>query len=164
MQTKHCKRCDRDLPLSMFHKNKKTKDDLAFYCKECVAKYGRKYRDTGKGIYNNIKNRNKYYKTHNFSISFKDFKEWYENESKICAYCDIPEDFINIINDTYNRKCIRLTVDCIENDLGYIKGNLALSCLRCNFTKSNLLSFDEMRELAQKYFKPKWMFIYNSRE
>ena len=62
-----------------------------------------------------------------------------------------------ILNDTYNRKCVRLTVDCIENDLGYIKGNLALACLRCNFTKSNLLSFDEMREIAQKYFKPKWL-------
>lgn len=34
MELKHCPKCDTDLPLNMFGKNKSKKDGLQNYCKE----------------------------------------------------------------------------------------------------------------------------------
>jgi len=50
----------------------------------------------------------------------------------------------------------RLTIDRIDNKKGYIKGNICLACARCNLIKSNILSFNETREICQRYVKPKW--------
>ena len=48
METKGCKRCGRELPLSEFYGNTKAKDGLATYCKECSnalsVEYARKRR------------------------------------------------------------------------------------------------------------------------
>ena len=82
---------------------------------------------------------------------------WYNGVSKICAYCDIPENQLNAFFNSYNYVANRLTVDCINNELGYVKGNLVLACKRCNSIKSDLFSFSEMREIAQKHIKSKWM-------
>jgi len=44
METKLCKRCGRELPVSEFPKNKSALDGLFTYCKECVRNYHRAYR------------------------------------------------------------------------------------------------------------------------
>jgi hypothetical protein len=49
METKLCKHCGRDLPVSDFYTNSKAKDGLATYCKECSnalsVEYTRKRRE-----------------------------------------------------------------------------------------------------------------------
>jgi hypothetical protein len=40
--------------------------------------------------------------------------------------------------------------------MGYVNGNICLACARCNLIKSNVLSFQEAREIGQRYVKPKW--------
>lgn len=50
----------------------------------------------------------------------------------------------------------RLTVDCKDNYDGYELDNMVLACLRCNYIKSDFLSFEEMKEIAKKYVRPKW--------
>lgn len=40
--TKVCKKCNRELPISEFFKNKSAKDRLHCYCKECFAIYKKK--------------------------------------------------------------------------------------------------------------------------
>lgn len=48
METKVCKKCGRELPISDFYTNGKAKDGLATYCKECSnvlsVEYARKRR------------------------------------------------------------------------------------------------------------------------
>lgn len=48
METKVCKKCGRELPISDFYTNSKAKDGLSTYCKECSnvlsVEYARKRR------------------------------------------------------------------------------------------------------------------------
>ncbi|HEY6437994.1 MAG TPA: hypothetical protein VIY47_15495, partial [Ignavibacteriaceae bacterium] len=80
---------------------------------------------------------------------------------KICFYCDIPE--IELINypefsnlHKKNQQRIRLTIDRVNNSLPYEIGNLVLACALCNRIKNNFFTEIEMREISQKYIKPKW--------
>lgn len=45
----------------------------------------------------------------------------------------------------------------MNNELGYVEDNLVLACDTCNFTKSSVFNYEEFREIAQKYLKPKWV-------
>ena len=165
MGMKYCKGCDRDLPLSAFHNDKKMKDGLAFYCRECVSEYGKKYSVTPNGIYNGLKGLQRYYvkRRHHrakpFLITRKDFVEWYENEPKICHYCGIPEEILNDTGDRLNSRMLRFTVDCMDNDKGYVLGNIVLACNRCNFMKSDYLTYEEMLFYAKTYVTPKWKAV-----
>jgi len=168
MGTKYCKGCDRDLPLSAFHNDKKMKDGLAFYCRECSSEYGKKYRDTPQGIYSNLKGRINFSAKHSnkstwgysrgrteLGFSRDEFIEWYDKQEKKCIYCDLSEEDLRFQNDKFNKGTIHLTIDCKDNDSGYVLDNIGLACLRCNSIKGYTFSFDEMREIAQKYIKPK---------
>lgn len=90
------------------------------------------------------------------NISRAEFTDWYENEPKVCVYCEISEEDLGIFPDRYNKTTTRLTVDCKDNELGYIRENLVLACHRCNTVKSDLFSFWEMLEIGQKYIRPIW--------
>lgn len=155
-ETKHCKRCDRTLPIDQFHKDKKSKDGHAFYCKECCAEYGRRYRSTARGAYASSKgtctNRNR----KPFNISKEDYLSWYNSQPRICGYCDLPEKELGKINDKFLKPTKRLTVDCKDNSLGYVKGNLILSCRRCNSLKLDFFTYEEMRYIGQNMVKPRW--------
>lgn len=161
-QTKECTKCGVEKPLSAFSKHRLSTDGHAYQCKECGSKRAKIWRATPSGIYNNIKGRTNFYKTNNrehykpLLISKDEFTEWYTNEPKTCAYCDIPEELLYIIRTQFDRRVKRLGVDCKDNNEGYTLDNMVLACHRCNFIKLNLFSFDEMREIAQKYLKPKW--------
>lgn len=160
--TKYCKHCDRTLPITRFNKNKGTKDGLTFYCKDCVAEYGRKYRSTPEGMYSNIKSRQAYWrrkgspKAKPFEITKTFFLKWHHSQIKQCVYCDLPESKIHLTQNYFSRARVQLGVDCKDNSLGYAEGNIVLCCDTCNFVKSGVFSFDEFREIAQKYLKTKW--------
>lgn len=97
-----------------------------------------------------------FYKRKKFDIGKDVFLSWYKNQPKKCAYCDLPEELIRKINDTQLNRSHRLTVDCKDNKLGYIKDNLVLSCLRCNFMKNDFLDYEAMRDIGQRHVKPIW--------
>jgi hypothetical protein len=165
MNTKYCKRCDRELPLSEFHKDRSLKDGLAFYCRECTAKYGHAYvMKTYKNpyyIYKQLKAVNKSKNRKKVHISENDFVEWYNNEPKVCAYCDIPEDKLMVLPEHYKMNRARLAVDCKTNNLEYRKGNIVLACGRCNSVKGDIFNYETFREIAQKYIKPLWIQLIN---
>ena len=165
MQTKYCKRCGQTLPIDQFHKSKRGGDGHAFYCKGCVYKMGKKYRHTADGIFSTSKSRQTYYHKHNlpgakpFEINRRWFREFYDTQPKKCCYCDIPEEYMKHVTGEFGVHGEQLSMDCIDNNKGYVVGNIALSCHRCNNTKSVLFTFDEMREIGQRYIKPKWQKI-----
>jgi len=172
-QMKHCKHCDRELPLSNFSKHKNSKDGLNFYCRDCVSEKGKIYRERVKNdpsyIYSQLKSRIKHSEIHRvrelkpFNITKKEFCEWYNHEPKLCSYCDLPEKEMWAMQEDFDRRVKRLELDCKDNDLGYVKNNIVLACHRCNFIKNNILTFEEMREFAQKHIKPRWLDKVNNR-
>lgn len=160
---KECTACHRMMVLTEFHKHRITRDGLSHVCKECSKARTKKFSKTASGIYTGIKGRTKFYKINNrehykpLLISRENFVEWYNSQVKECAYCDIPEELLYIIRTQFDRRVKRLGVDCKDNNEGYTLDNMVLACHRCNFIKLNLFSFEQMREIAQKYLKPKWM-------
>ena len=80
---------------------------------------------------------------------------WYKSQQKKCFYCDIPEKLLGtpFINKGNNK---RFTIERLDNKQVYILGNIVLACNLCNRTKNNFFTIQEMKEIAQKYIKPKW--------
>lgn len=90
-----------------------------------------------------------------FSLTKDEFSSWWYAQEQACAYCDIPIARLSIVNKS-KKMAKRLSIDRVDNDAGYSTNNIVLSCMMCNFIKSNLFTFREMREIGQKYIKPKW--------
>jgi hypothetical protein len=95
--------------------------------------------------YNGTKRRAKLLKIIH-TISLLEFREWYKITPKICAYCDR-----NISERTERMR--NLSIDRKYNELGYTLENICFACNRCNTVKGNVFTFDQMREIAQKYLK-----------
>lgn len=85
-----------------------------------------------------------------------EFLEWESVTPRTCAYCDIVEEDLWILNVHFGSKAKRLTIDCMEPNL-YKIGNITWACDRCNLVKGHQFSFDVMREVAQTYIKPYWL-------
>lgn len=90
-------------------------------------------------------------------ITLEDFIAWYGNEPKQCFYCDIPYELLQLNNNYTHRKSHNLfTIDRLNPNGDYAKGNIVLACPLCNLVKSNFFTVDDMRAIAQRYIKPKW--------
>ena len=164
-ETKHCNICDRTLSINKFNIDRKTPDGHNHYCKDCCNEKAKNYRETPRGVYTTIKGRQDYHHRNNgnpakpFNIEMDEFVEWYEAQERKCVYCDIPEEYIPLMAEKYGSNWNRLTIDCKDNDIGYRIDNLVLACAKCNITKSNLFTYEEWYEIAQKYMKPKWQAL-----
>ena len=55
-----------------------------------------------------------------------------------------------------------LTIDRIDSNIPYEKGNLTFACYVCNMSKGYVFDACEFRLISQKYIKPKlFNFIFN---
>ena len=158
MSTKICTKCKKVKLLTEFpvYNNK-----INSHCYQCKRDYNAKHQKTPAGIYQQIKGRNGFYKDHPFLITQSDFINWYINIPHKCVYCDIEEKELYLWKKIVGGRFRRLTVDCKENKIGYVKGNLVLACDKCNLMKADILTYSEMREIGQKYVKPKWLNVKN---
>ena len=74
----------------------------------------------------------------------------------MCAYCGVPEELLETFLSQYTSRYARFTIDCVIPELGYSKGNLALACDKCNITKNNMLTYEEMLFVGKNFINPKW--------
>lgn len=187
---KVCSRCNKELELNQFVKDKNRKDGLCCYCIICQKKYRidykeqikeyhkewrknhkaqikesnlkyvkehkeeltehqQKYQKTPKSIFAQIKYRSKR-KDIEINITEIDFVIWYNNQKQICHYCKrtLKEIKQNTAETKRNKKC-RLTIDRKDNCKGYDLNNIVLACNRCNMTKSNYFTEQEMLEIGK---------------
>jgi len=73
----------------------------------------------------------------NWELSIEEFSFIID---KPCYYCD------NKIGGPVNKGS---GIDRIDNNLGYISNNILSCCESCNVIRSNILTVDEMREVAK---------------
>ena len=83
------------------------------------------------------------------TITRDEFELWHNSEPKICFYCQRKEETILKTDAVMQIKCNRLTIDRVDNNLGYSLGNIKLCCKRCNAIKSNYFTKDEMFLIGQ---------------
>ena len=119
---------------------------------EKIKTYHKKWQSTARGIFTVMKAN----KHDAWKFTFEEFDQWYKSQPGTCCYCDITAENYHKLPWRKNKLTTRLSLDRIEPSLFYEPNNVKLCCLDCNSTKSNFFTYDEMREIAQKYIKPKW--------
>lgn len=170
MITKTCTLCGETKPLEEFTKHRQMKDGYSYWCKTCNNARTKAFRESPSGIYTSLKGRQTYAKTHlgkkdrgyhlnpkPITVTREEFISWYNFQLKFCAYCGISEDLLGSTNDKYNDKNKRLSVDCMDNEIGYALGNMVLACSRCNSIKSDFFTHEEMLEIGRLHVAPKWL-------
>lgn len=174
MEKKRCSKCKEELELINFYKDNRR--GFTSQCKKCQRE------TTNKSIIKIWGSMNNYYSnyrnkivggnpsiiyskkrcnavSHNipFSISREFFIRWYNLQDKKCVYCGIRlEDVEKNKEMMPNRNIFRLTIDRINAKKGYEEENICLCCARCNLIKNDFFSDIEMKEIGEKYVKPKW--------
>ena len=80
----------------------------------------------------------------NWTIGKEEFTKWWCAQPRTCHYCKRDLALTELDSgDSMNRGKLP-TIDRINNLKGYELGNVVLSCARCNFTKSDYFSEQEM--------------------
>ena len=125
--------------------------------KEIKKKWRQKHYTTPQGIYEAISDSARK-RGREVSISKERFINWYKRQERKCFYCLIPEESLSEYQEfgLSIKKNPRLTIDRVDSCKPYTSGNLVLACLRCNITKNNFFTMEEMKEIAFKYITPRW--------
>ena len=88
-----------------------------------------------------------------------EYREWYKNHIKICYFCgnnnDTIRDYLKKIGEKVGIQQNRLHIERLDSIKGYLLDNLTLACSICNTHKSDIVSAEDFKEIAQKYIAPK---------
>ncbi len=81
-----------------------------------------------------------------FNLGIDEFTDWYNNQEKKCHYC--------------NRELVQfkkgdngMTIDRLDNTIGYEIKNIVLCCWRCNIIKGHWFTEQDMLEIAGGYLR-----------
>lgn len=165
MDTKFCKKCGQMKTLDRFEFYKK-KGKYVLPCKDCDNLTERIRRSKLSREEKNIRNekiRKKYFEQ---PYSYKSLKrnalvwnrglfftqeelyEWIRLQKQECIYCGITPEEIRTSNFHIYDKYKRLTIDRLNNNVGYKLDNIGLACMVCNRTKSNIFTYEQMKEVG----------------
>jgi hypothetical protein len=108
--------------------------------------YMRQYNSSPKRIYqiliDNAKKRNS-----TIEVSLIDFVHWWYATQDKCFYC--KRTLVEINRDNINTRYVsRLTVDRVDNNIGYHIKNIVKCCWLCNRIKSNDFNKEEMLKIG----------------
>ena len=176
METRICSSCKIEKDKDQFNASAQSYGGFSYYCKKCnnvkvkkycedhvedqrvynkmyrekhkkqIQKTAKEYRKSGKGRWYDLKKRDPLN-----IIPREEFVKWFDEKSN-CEYCKISVQDFKKLNP---KERPVFEIDRKDNSLGYILGNLALACPRCNRGKSNLFTYEEWTEIAIKYIMPK---------
>ena len=108
------------------------------------ARWSQEYRKTGLGRYSLTKSSAKC-RNIKFNITREDFINWFEKQKLVCCYCNKDLRYISDIKNKLNS----LSIDRIDNELGYEITNICICCNACNLIKGNRFSYKEMRRIGE---------------
>lgn len=148
MQIQQCRECGVILPILAFDNSKR-------FCKKCSRKQLKQWlastegkKDKASRTYYGLK-RNVKHRGSKLNLTRTEFKKWFDIEIKdgVCFYCQQKLD------PSAPYQLNGVTIDRMDNTKGYEIGNIVLACRRCNIIKGSWFSFEDMIEIAEKYFK-----------
>jgi hypothetical protein len=145
---RRCSTCRQDLPEDQFDRTPKSADGLAYWCRDCRARYHRSYKSAEKRY------------TGKSRLSWEE-RLWYGARKRAedaglafdieVSDIVIPEQ-CPVIGTRLMRAspglAHRASLDRIDNARGYVKGNVAVISSKANTLKSNL-SIAEIGRLAR---------------
>lgn len=151
--TKICPSCSKPKTLNEFYKDESKVLSVTTYCKDCSDSkrqlypnsYWRNNKTTAKAKYASLRG-NCPQRNISFKLREEEFISWFESQPKLCFYCGRPLVRFKRGNDG-------LTVDRLDNHIGYQIDNIILCCWRCNLIKGYWFTSTEMLEIANKYLK-----------
>lgn len=134
-----CSVCTRKLPLSMFIKRPSIKRGYTYYCKDC-KKIKRVQTRNGnlkvqlRYLVGTSKNSAKSRGITDYDIDVEYLEALYSKQKGLCA---ISGNEMTLIS---GKGCVatNISMDRIDNKLGYIKGNIQLVCRSVNSLKMNM--------------------------
>lgn len=158
-----CKDCNIEKPINDFRKDKNYQLGVRNRCKLCRADFRKKRKEQineqkrilyknsmteekrknlnlkAKQLYTNnffnnlIYNCKRKQRTRNLQcdINIEDLKKLYNYQNKKCYYCNV------VLNTVIgNKSCDQISIDRKDSNQGYIKNNIVLTCLFCNYAKN----------------------------
>jgi hypothetical protein len=147
----YCKTCSNYQAETNFYKRKdlKVRNNREYTCKECTKKlkksqylYKRKYKlkylNTLEGYLKSTVQHAKNRKKHSFDIDYEYVLEIYNNQKGKCRYTKQV-----LTHELGKGKIVtNLSLDRIDSNKGYIKGNVQLVCNVINLMKTNSKEID----------------------
>ena len=149
VKTKVCPRCGERKVVEEYHKNKRLKDGLDTYCKECKRAY------VHNRYVNNLKTerekgRNRYYKNRE-RVLLNCYKQ---TDKKKGWVCDLTVEWLkeNIANQSCfycGRHTNDIGCDRLDNLKGHTMSNVVPCCADCNGTRMDRYTYNEMKRIGE---------------
>ena len=127
---KFCVGCEQMRPRHEFYEL--PRGGLSKYCQDCHR--------VGMARYHNMKRRSEIdgYPC----LSHREFRQWLDKQEKVCYYCGTELE----IELTSGRS---MNIEKLIPEDGYVLGNIALACFRCNKVKSDVFTPKEMKKVVE---------------
>lgn len=84
-----------------------------------------------------------------FNLDRELFYEWFNNQKKECIYCNKTFEQVQVSTDRLDIKSKNLSIDRLNNNIGYQIDNIGICCGRCNMIKGNFFTRDEMLKIGK---------------
>ena len=135
IKQKKCIACNEIMDVTLFHRDKYTKDGYRCYCKKCcVNKYQRSELYFWKQLHNtaNVNSAKRLSKGRSsagsININYMDLIDLHQNQNGLCYYSNIPMSI-------YQLSDWQCSIERLNNDEGYHLNNIVLCCLEFNSAK-----------------------------
>jgi hypothetical protein len=147
---KICTHCKLEKDASNFTAHKETKDKLASWCKSCskeaaINSCHKSLEHKAKHLVRSCKNSAKKRKQE-ITITAKDFLSQWKKQNGKCYYTGVELALLPHLNNT-------VSVDRVDNTVGYLPSNIVLCCHVINEMKSAMLLEDFLKfcDLVSKH-------------
>ena len=88
-----------------------------------------------------------------------EYRDWYLKQRKICYFCENTDqeirNYLRLEGEKITVNQNRLQIERIDSSKGYLLNNLTLACSICNTHKSDIISAEDFKEIAETYIAPK---------
>ena len=170
METKFCCKCERDLPLSMFYKDKSRKDGLSCYCKECRLAYAKEHHIKVRDKHKEYKKKYWQENKHRLADERKQYRDAHKEDMRIYHKKHYEENKERILDYWYKYKKQRLKTDSVyryKEKIGHF--------VRCGFyrkgfqktdTTENIVgcTAEELRAYLNETFYKNYGYEYDGKE
>lgn len=131
-KTKRCSKCGNHRSINKYGIDIKSADNKRSVCNHCVSRMP-------SNRFNNLR-KSASRRGIDVDIDLCEYKSILENKNYLCEYCN--DDVSGSSGGSLDR---------IDNDIGYLKGNLKVCCGNCNHMKRHLSEDEFIKHIRKIY-------------